>query len=426
MRGPRPRAQALAALVSVVVLAPVIAFAPVVGFASTAAATTAVVPIPTTGPPTPTAMQPWVMAAEQVMRAYSLPGASLAVAYEGRVVLEKGLGYADLQTHTLVQPGSAFRLASVSKPLTATLIGILISEHKLSLSTKPFATFLKGLRGPGGAKAVDPRIYDITIYDLLMHQGGWDISALGYDPVFNAAAEEHALGLHSPPTCEDAIRFMLGVKLNFTPGAQTHYSNFGFCVLADTIAHVTGLPYAQAAKQLLLDQLGMYHTEQAANNLNVRQAGEVHYYGQGDEASGTESPYQLNLEAAMGAATWVSTAPDLERFLIGTTGAVPGSIPFPSWPFNMVATDTPPPAPVPPAGGPATPSQGYWWFFDGSLPGTSTEVGDVGPITYVMLANSRDPLRATSFGPLQDLAEKWWREPASVWPSGNLLSPPAV
>jgi N-acyl-D-amino-acid deacylase len=421
MRGHPGRA--LAALVALVALVGTTAPAPVVAFASTAPA---LVPIATTGPPTPAGMQPWVTAAEQVMQSYSLPGASLAVAYEGRVVLEKGLGFADLQTHTLVQPGSGFRLASVSKPLTATLIGILISEHKLSLSTRPFATILRGLRGPGGAEPVDPRIFDITVYDLLMHQGGWDIDALGYDPVFHAGAEEHALGLRSPPTCEDAIRFMLGVKLNFAPGTQTRYSNFGFCVLADTIAHITGLSYAQAAQQLLFDQLGMHHTEQVANNLNLRQAGEVHYYGQADEVTGPQSPYQLNLAAAMGAATWVSTAPDLERFLIGTTGAVPGSIPFPSWPLEMVATGTPPPAPVPPTGGPAAPGQGYWWFFDGSLPGTSTEVGAVGPITYVMLANSRDPLKATSFGALQDLAEKWWREPASVWPSGNLLSPPAV
>ena len=376
--------------------------------------------IPTTGPATPASMQVWVTAAEQVMQQYHLPGASLAVAFEGRVVLEKGLGYADTQAHALVQPTSGFRLASVSKAITSTLVGQLVNEHKLSLTTKPFATVLSKLRGPHNSAPVDPRLKDITVQELLNHQGGWDITALGYDPVFNPGPEQKALGLKSSPSCEAAIDFMLSVKLNFTPGKQTHYSNFGFCVLADTIAHVTGLPYSQTAEEMLFKPLGMNHTALASNDLNARQPGEVHYYGQAGETSGSQSPYQLSLSAVTGAGSWVSTAPDLERFLIATTGAVPGSKSFPTWPQGLIGI-----SPAPAEQSPVPVGQGTYWNFDGSLPGTSTEIGVFGPITYVMLTNSRNPDSGTQFTPVQKVAEKWMSLPASAWPAGNLLSPPA-
>jgi N-acyl-D-amino-acid deacylase len=198
-------------------------------------------------------MKAWITAAEQVMHAQALPGASLAVAFEVRVVLEEGLGYADLATHTPVQPDSIFRLASDSKAITSILIGMLIGNHKLSLSTKPFATVLSGLRGPHGTAPVDPRVKDITVGDLLAHAGGWDTNALGYDPSFDGTAQERALGLRSAPTCEQSIEYILGVRLNFTPGTKPVYSKFGYCVLSATIAAVTHMTYGQAASAMLFN-----------------------------------------------------------------------------------------------------------------------------------------------------------------------------
>ncbi len=213
---------------------------------------------------------------------------------------------------------------------------------------------------------------------------------------------------------------MLGRPLNFTPGTQTHYSNLGFCVLSDVVAHVTGLTYAQAADKMLFRPFGMTHTH-LATSLRASFPGEVHYYGQGAEASGPQSPYQLPLAAASGAAGWVSTVGDLERFLVATAAPVPGSVAFPTWPASMVGNDSPAPAEQ----SPTPPGQGTWWNSDGSLPGVSTETGVFGPIAYVMLANSRNPAAFTDFSPLQDLAKRSTSLPASAWPTGNLLVPPA-
>jgi N-acyl-D-amino-acid deacylase len=354
-------------------------------------------------------MQAWDAAAEHLMSRYGLPSASLAVAYEGRVVLEHGYGYADTSTHALVQPDSAFRLASVTKSLTAAAIDVLIEHHQLSLGTRPFVTILGKLRAPHNKKPVDSRIRQITISDLLNMKGGWDINKLGYDPVFNPGPEQQALALHSPPTCEQAIEYMLGKRLNYNPGTHYSYSNLGYCVLGDTVAHVMHTSYAQALKKLLLDPIGMRSTAPSAGKLTTRLPNEVHYYGQGSEASGSQSPYHLPLTASLGAAGMVSTALDLERYLIVTGGAVPGSSPYPTFGgSNFVGVLAPTPA-----------TGGYQWEWDGSLPGTSASMIVSGKVTAVFLSNSR-PGSGPDFSIFRTLATQ-----QTSWPSGNLLSPPA-
>jgi N-acyl-D-amino-acid deacylase len=355
-------------------------------------------------------MEAWDTVAQQIMAANGMPGGELAVAYQGRVVLEHGYGYTDTTTKAPVQPDSLFRLASVSKTLTAAAIAKLIAEHKLSLTTKPFVTILNKLRAPHNKKPKDSRLRNITVQELLVHEGGWDLGKLGYDPVFNTGPEEKALGLDSPPTCEQAIEYMLGVRLNFTPGTQKVYSNFGYCVLSDVIAHVMKTSFPKALDKLLLTPLRMRQTTFSLDPPTRLLPGEVHYYGQGSEATGPQSPSKLSLKASQGAGGLVSSAADLERFIIAMSASKPGTSPFLS--LNL----TPRPAEVPPT---ATP--GIVWQFNGSLPGTNTTMAVVGPVTYVFLTNSRPTGRKPDWSPLNQLA----RSQAS-WPPGDLLNPPAL
>jgi CubicO group peptidase (beta-lactamase class C family) len=324
-------------------------------------------------------------------------------------VLEHGYGYADTKTHALVQPTSRFRLASVTKNLTDAAIGVLIHEHKLSFDTRPFATILRGLRAPGGRPPVDPRVEKITIADLVNMKGGWDISKLGFDPAFDAGPEERALHLHSPPTCEQSIEYMLGKRLNHAPGTDYVYSNFGYCVLGDVIAHVMHTTYQRALSELVLSPAGMTATEPSLADPADLLPGEVHYYGQGSEATGSQSPSRLALGASLGAAGMVSTAVDLERFLIVLGGAVPGSTPWPVPGGNpFIGILGPPPV-----------ETGVTWEWDGSLPGTSTSMIIEGPASVVFLTNTR-----SSTGPMFKVFHTLAKQQTS-WPAGNLLAPPA-
>lgn len=366
--------------------------------------------MPITGPPTPAGLERWDRAAEQVMHEQGIPGATLAVAYQGRVVLEHGYGYADTATKEPVEPDAAFRLASVTKTLTGAAILTLVRQHRLTLGTRPFVTILRKLRGPHGAKPVDPRVRDITIEELLAHKAGWDIDKIGFDPALSPSVEERPLGLHHAPTCEQAISFMLGRRLNTKPGTHTSYSNLGYCVLGDVLAHVEKTTYANAIAKLITGPLGMKHTTVSKTSLTARLPGEVHYYGQGGD-SGSQDPYRLPLVGAFGAAGEVSTAPDLSRFVIAASGEVPGSKPWPGTP--AVSTGY--------WGVQPPPFDGVEWEFDGSLPGTTTSLGILGPVSYVFLGNSRNPKLDSDNKPFFDAAGA-----ATTWPAGNLLVPPAL
>jgi CubicO group peptidase (beta-lactamase class C family) len=69
---------------------------------------------------------------------YDIVGSSVAVTNNGRLVYAKGFGYADVENHTLVNPGSLFRIASVSKLITAVAIMKLVENEKLKLNQKVF------------------------------------------------------------------------------------------------------------------------------------------------------------------------------------------------------------------------------------------------------------------------------------------------
>src|SRR3954471_13649648 len=107
---------------------------------------------------------------------YQISGATLAIAKNGKLVYMRAFGTADQAGTELTRPDHMFRIASISKPITSIAIMQLIESGQLSLSDKPF--------GPGGilnvdpyfanANVTDPRIYDITIQNLLEHAAGWD------------------------------------------------------------------------------------------------------------------------------------------------------------------------------------------------------------------------------------------------------------
>jgi CubicO group peptidase (beta-lactamase class C family) len=68
-----------------------------------------------------------------LMHRYSIPGAALAMTKDGRFVLSRGYGRADVQPKSKVRPDSLFRIASLSKTITAVAVMKLVDEHRLDL-----------------------------------------------------------------------------------------------------------------------------------------------------------------------------------------------------------------------------------------------------------------------------------------------------
>lgn len=240
---------------------------------------------------------------------YGLPGVSLAIGYRGQLKLVACFGDADRARPLPVSRKSAFRIASVSKPITSVTILRLQEQGKLSLDARVFARGGQLARFADSVRVAKQRAWleQITIRHLLEHScGGWS-NQRGVAPMF----AREALGMAHPELIQWTIK---NRPLTHAPGTHYAYSNFGYCLLGRVIEAVTGLRYQRAVKQLVLEPVGATATHVAKPN-RERHPHEVIYYDKHD-------PYGTNMDVARMDAHggWVSTPIDLVRFAQGVDG----------------------------------------------------------------------------------------------------------
>ncbi len=246
------------------------------------------------------------------MRQHGVPGAAVAIAVDGEVVYEQGFGWADSEEEKPVSHQSRFRIASISKPITAVAIMQLVEQGSVSLDDNPFE--LIGLGNAIKAPGRDPRLAKITVKQVLSHRAGWDQGNSGYDPMFHEAQIIEALGLQSRPSTNDVIRFMIDQPLNFDPGTKMTYSNFGYCLLGRVIEHVSGKGYEEFVSEHVLSPLGINNMKIGRSLREDRFDGEVVYYDRTAANQEQGRSYTSNPELMDAHGGWIASAGDLARF----------------------------------------------------------------------------------------------------------------
>jgi N-acyl-D-amino-acid deacylase len=249
-----------------------------------------------------------------LMKRHGIPGASLAIAKAGKLVYAKGFGWADLAAGTPADPRTVFSLASLSKPITALAILLLVDQGRLDLDDRVFA-ILRHIRPPAGAR-VNPALGKITIRQLLNHSGGWDRAKSG-EPTNWGPQIARALRVPLPLTDEQFISFMMTQRLDFEPGTQYHYSNVGYILLGRVVEKVSGQPYEQFVQQRVLGPVGV---KNAFLNLGGRASygpGEAHCYLAG---TNVQLP-PMNLPLVHAAGGWCAPSVSLVRFLTAVDGS---------------------------------------------------------------------------------------------------------
>jgi CubicO group peptidase (beta-lactamase class C family) len=163
------------------------------------------------------------------------PGAAVMVIRDGEIVHQAGYGYANLEERTPIDAGTAFRLASVSKQLTAMAVMLLAEDGKLAYDD-PIGRHLPPLAPYEG----------VTIRHLLTHTGGLPEY---YDVIDTSAGM---------PGNDDALA-LLGTmgKTVFVPGERYEYSNPGYDMLASLVAAVSGLDFARFMRERIFLPLAM-------------------------------------------------------------------------------------------------------------------------------------------------------------------------
>lgn len=178
---------------------------------------------------------------ETATQAEQFSGAVLVVR-NGQVLFENAYGFADRERGIANTPLTQFRVGSMNKMMTAVATLQLVQSGQLRLD-EPIGTYLPDYPNQDLASRV-------TIHHLLTHTGGTgDI----FGPQFMA----HRLELR---TTSDYVNLYGTRALQFTPGTQWVYSNYGFMLLGAVIERVAGASYYDHIAARVLGPAGMIAT----------------------------------------------------------------------------------------------------------------------------------------------------------------------
>jgi len=234
---------------------------------------------------------------EELMAKRHVPGASAAVVRDGKVVLEKGYGLANLELKVPATKETVYQLASVTKTFTATAIMLLVKDGKLSLDDS-ITSKLPDL----------PAAWEkVTVRHLLSHTSGIK-SYTSVKDFHKTMRKDYAQ--------REIIDLVAKEPLEFAPGEKWNYSNTGYFLLGMLIEKVGGKPYGEFMAERIFKPLGMSQTR--ANDLRAI----IPNRAQGYEWAGTEfkNGEYVSPSQPFAAGMLVSTVADLVKWEAALAG----------------------------------------------------------------------------------------------------------
>lgn len=217
-------------------------------------------------------------------------GLAAAVLSGEELVWSEGVGYASLETETVVDPRTTrFRIYSVAKPMTAVAAARLMEGGRLDPSA-PIARYVP--EPPPAAETVTPM-------QLATHTSG-----------IRHYRGDEAANLHHCATVSEAISIFRDDRLVHPPGERETYSSWGFVLLSEVVANAGGSPFPEAMDALVFQPAGMTRTVIDDPTRDVE--GRASFY---QEETGQVSPAPaVDNTCKWGAGGYLSTAEDVARF----------------------------------------------------------------------------------------------------------------
>ena len=383
------------------------------------------------------------------LNTYSIPGASIAISKDGKLIYNRAFGNANIVATENTNPYHLFRIASISKPITSVAIFKLKEAGLINMNDKVFGTggILQNHPFLSTANITDSRIYDITVQNLLEHSAGWDRNnncfpnpttpysyfRTGCDPISVPLHVSQVNNTSNPTTDEDMLFFLLEKGLDFAPNTAYAYSNMGYVALGEIIEEISGLTYEDYVKTQVLEPIGACDFHLGKNLIANKLEREVEYIGNGYTTldcygNGTMVPWEysgFNLEAMDAHGGWVGTTRDMLRLITAVDG-------FSTRPDILTAssiTNMTSPSSNNPfyAKGWSVNSYNNWWH-DGALDGTATiAIRSSGGYTMAVFLNKR--VIGSNYGTfISDLDNLPWYciNSATSFPTFDLFETPTL
>ena len=173
-----------------------------------------------------------------------IPGLAVGIVYNGKLVYQKGFGYADIESKTAITPKTCFRIASISKTFTAVAFMQLVEQEKINLDDK-VEKYLPWFK----AQTKDSDSSNITIRQVLSHTGG--VFRDGNTPHWENDKFPDLAGLKKSISNKSVV---------FENLTKFKYSNFGFALLGEVVKKASGLDYDEYVTKHIIKKLGMDRT----------------------------------------------------------------------------------------------------------------------------------------------------------------------
>jgi hypothetical protein len=288
----------------------------------------------------------------QKMAQYDIPGLSIAIIRNEKLVYIKSFGYSEKEANKIATNEDLYRIADASKILTWIATLRLVDDWGSPLDDIVFGSnSILGKDYP--APPIGSGKESLTVANFLEHKSGWVNSP--YDPMM----ADNAL------TQQQIIRdILLNRPLTYAPGTTYHDLNFGYCVLGRVIEKITNIPYENYVKSIM-NEYGVVDIKIGGNTLRERLPKEVKYY------QAEHDPYSLNIKRMDAHGGWVASAKDLAKIMVRIDGNLNVPDIFITAPYNQVYIAS-------------------QWVQYGSLPGSSSILHRLdNNYSFVLLTNTR-------------------------------------
>jgi CubicO group peptidase (beta-lactamase class C family) len=228
------------------------------------------------------------------MAGVNAPGLSVAIGVDGRVEFENGYGLADMENFVPAKAATVYRLASVSKPITAVAAMKLVERHRLTLEDTV------GKWVPDVPAALRP----ITVRQLLSHQSG----------IRHYTPQEDDSSRHYPQhyaSLRDALAIFKNDALVHAPGTKMTYSTYGYTLLGVIIEEASGQNYVDFVGETIFKPLGM--RQSGPDDPHAIVPNRSRGYAKTDVGSLRNAGF-MDPSYKIPGGGWLSTAGDMVRF----------------------------------------------------------------------------------------------------------------
>ncbi|HEU4630203.1 MAG TPA: serine hydrolase domain-containing protein [Gemmatimonadaceae bacterium] len=226
-----------------------------------------------------------------LMEQHGIPGLSVAVIVDGDVVWSEGFGFADLEGRVPVTPLTRFRIGSISKPVTAEAMGLLVEQGKLDLDV-PVQTYVPDY----------PRQrWPITTREVAGHQAG----------IRHYANEGEMLSSRHYGSVREELGIFEHDTLLFEPGTRYSYSSYGFNLLSAVVEGAAGEPFLGYLRRHVFEPLGLRSI--VAGHVDSIIPWRARFYERGRDGRVTNAPY-VDLSNKWAGGGFVSSSEDIARF----------------------------------------------------------------------------------------------------------------